>query len=707
MTTPILAVAVRYGNDIVLVRQRTRQVAALLGFDELEQARIATAVSEIARNAYNYAGGGHIEFLIDEGGDRHPLLSILVTDRGPGIADVPGVLAGRIAGGHGRGLGIVSARRLMDDFRIDSAVGKGTRVLLSKRFPKTRTTITPREIARMATDLARRGPEDPLEEVRRHNQDLLRAMEELRVRQEELERLNRELEDTNRGVVALYAELDEKATHLRRADEIKSRFLSNMSHEFRTPLNSILALSRLLLDRSDGQLTAEQEKQIAFIQKSALDLSELVNDLLDLAKVEAGRITVTAGEVRVENLFGGLRGMFRPLVSNPLVALVFRDPVAIPPIYTDEGKVSQILRNFISNALKFTEKGQVVVSAEYDSAEKTVTFSVSDTGIGIAADDQERIFSEFEQVESHIQTRVKGTGLGLPLSRKLAQVLGGSISVRSELGQGSTFYLMIPAAYTSSVGAPAKVDITRHPVLAVSGDREAVLLYDKYLKGTGFQVIAAGNAHEAKRLLPDVRPVAVLLDSALEGGAWELLIGMKRDESTRSIAVYMVGAAEEAQRALALGAAGLLTKPVARKRLLESLREATRTVQSPKVLVIDDDDVSRYILRDLLADTRYQVIEAANGLSGLALAREQKPSVILLDLAMPAMNGHEVLEDLFADDSTAGIPVIIVTSKFLDDRDRALLSSRVVAVLSKESSSRQEAIAKIREALTAAELKNR
>ena len=190
----------------------------------------------------------------------------------------------------------------------------------------------------------------------------MRTLDELRQRQEELARLNRELEDTNRGVVALYAELDERADHLRRADEVKTRFLSNMTHEFRTPLNSILALTRLLLDRVDGELTPEQERQVYFIRKSAENLSELVNDLLDLAKVEAGKIVVRPAEFEVRNLFGALRGMLRPLLLNTSVNLVFEEPDGIPPLHTDEGKVSQILRNFISNALKFTEQGEVRVS---------------------------------------------------------------------------------------------------------------------------------------------------------------------------------------------------------------------------------------------------------------------------------------------------------------------------------------------------------
>jgi len=275
-----------------------------------------------------------------------------------------------------------------------------------------------------------------------------RAREQaLRQRQEELERLNRELEDINRGMVTLYAELDEKAKDLRHADEMKTRFLSNMSHELRTPLSSILALSGLLLDRVDGDLTSEQEKQVGFIRKSADSLLDLVNDLLDSAKIQAGKIDVHPAEFDVANLFSALRGMLRSLLVNEAVRLVFEEPEGVPLLYSDEGKVSQILRNFISNALKFTEHGEVRLAARYDGDSGTVTFSVNDTGMGIAPEDQGRIFEEFTQLENPAQSQFKGTGLGLPLCCKLAELLGGRIDLESALGVGSKFSLTLPARY--------------------------------------------------------------------------------------------------------------------------------------------------------------------------------------------------------------------------------------------------------------------
>jgi signal transduction histidine kinase len=255
--------------------------------------------------------------------------------------------------------------------------------------------------------------------------------------------LSTELAETNQGVLALYSELDDNAHRLRDASDLKSRFLSYMSHEFRTPLSSILSIARILQDRLDGPLTDEQQKQVQFIQAAAGELTEMVNDLLDLAKVEAGRVTISPAWFDMVDLFSALRGMFKPILQAHSVSLIFEEPQDIPRIYTDDKKLSQILRNFISNALKFTTSGEVRVSATLVEGQR-VTFSVADTGIGIAAEHIGALFNDFVQVDAPIQKRLRGTGLGLSLSRKLALLLGGDVAVESTLGQGSTFSVTIP-----------------------------------------------------------------------------------------------------------------------------------------------------------------------------------------------------------------------------------------------------------------------
>jgi signal transduction histidine kinase/ActR/RegA family two-component response regulator len=557
--------------DVAAARQHARLLAERLGLDPRAQTRLATAVSEIARNAWQHAGGGQVAFFLMEG-ERPALLAARISDHGRGLPDGQAMLD------RAPGLGLVSARRLADRFELQSAPGQGTTVTLGVRFPAHGPQPTPADLLRAGEQLANAGPATPAAELRQQSTELARALtalhqaeQALASSQAEVAELNHELESTNRGVVALYAELDEKAEQLKRADALKTRFFSQMSHEFKTPVNSILALTRLLLDRVDGDLTNEQAKQVGFIRQSAQELGDLVNDLLDLVKVEAGYSVVRPGPLEVAVLFDTLRGMFRPLATNPAVALVIEEPPPLPTLLTDEGKIAQILRNFISNALKFTEQGEVRVAAALADAGQRICFRVADTGIGIAPADQEHIFREFGQVENPIQKRVRGTGLGLALSRRLAQLLGGELTLQSALGRGSTFALYLPLVYGAA----------REPGAAEPGS-------------------AAGPRR--------------------------------------------------------------------------------------RILIVDDDEIARYMLRGHLAGQAAEILEAEDGTLGLRLAQEAQPDVIILDLVMPGLGGWEVLEQLDANPATRGIPLIILTSQALDASERQWLGQRAAAVLSKEIS---------------------
>jgi signal transduction histidine kinase len=432
----ILNVALAGEADVVLVRQRARQVSHLLGFSQQDQVRIATAVSEVARGVYRPDARGRAQFFIVEEGRRQHL-------------DV------RIAGGVAAlpDDAVVTAHRLMDACTV-AGQDDGTLLAAMRKTLPPASHVDAARMTEIAAQLAKASPvANTYLEVHQQNQELVATLAELRERQEDLLALTRELEDTNRGIVALYAEIEDKAERLRRADEMKSRFLSNTSHELRTPLSSIRALAKLLLDRMDGDLTVEQERQVRFIDAAATDLSELVNDLLDLAKIEAGKVGVQVAPVVPEHLFRALKGMLRPLVDTARVDLVFEPADDIAAFDSDEGKISQVLRNFISNALKFTEQGAVTVSARIDAADDTIVFAVADTGIGISPDNLQLIFEEFSQIEHPLQRRSKGTGLGLPLCRKLAALLGGRVDVDSTVGVGSTFSLVLPRRFSGPAGS--------------------------------------------------------------------------------------------------------------------------------------------------------------------------------------------------------------------------------------------------------------
>lgn len=707
MKLKLVTLDIRYEHDVVLARQRARATAAALAFDVQDQTRIATAVSEIVRNAFQYAGGGSVDFEIEGGPDK--MLMISVRDRGQGIPNLEEILDGKYISKTGMGLGIIGAKRLLDYFQVETSNAKGTIVTLGKTIPYKFARMNDAELNRLLVTLEPKAGENPYDELQQQNKELMRTLEELQMRQSELAQLNRELDETNRGVVALYTELNDKADFLQRASELKSHFLSNMSHEFRTPLNSILALSQILIDRMDGELAPEQEKQVTFIRRSAQDLTDLVNDLLDLAKVEAGRVTIRPTQFEVKTLFSTLRGMLRPLLAqNSAVSLIFEDPDNIPELYTDGAKVSQVLRNFISNALKFTVRGEVRVSVRLGH-DDTVVFSVADTGIGIAQKDQERIFQEWEQVEGKIQKAAKGTGLGLPLSRKLTQLLGGSAYVKSQPGIGSTFFAAVPIRYTGATervyvpDVKRELDASKLPVLIVEDNREALFIYEKYLKATEFQVVPAQDLRQARRALEEFKPVAIVLDVLLEREhSWQLLQELKQNSATKDIPVYVVTVVENEEKALALGATAFHAKPIDRAWLLHQL-QSTMVVEQHKILIVDDDEISRYLVKGLLADRGYRLIEARGGQEGLKLARESKPSLIVLDLAMPDLSGFEVLDTLKENSETKDIPVVIYTSQKLESQERARLQA-AVDIVPKETQSRDVVGSRFVEALARAGL---
>jgi signal transduction histidine kinase len=559
----LLGLALELEEDVVASRQRARQIAALLGFDAQDQTRLATALSEVARAALQGGKDGRIEFSVAAGPPAQLRMTVRATRRpvsscSDSAASAPSSFA--------------AARILVDRCDVASDEAR-TNVTLAKTLPAKAGPVTAASIAHVVEALSAHSTRTttPLEEMRHQNDELIQALArlreqeaELREREAELLRVNQELDDTNRGVMALYAELDDRAQSLQRANDIKTRFLSNMSHEFRTPLSSMLSLTRMLLDRTDGELSSEQELQINYIRKAAEDLSELVNDLLDIAKVEAGKLVVRAESFGVEALLGALRGMFRPLVGDDArVALVFAADDGLPDMTSDEGKIAQILRNFIANALKFTHRGEVRVTAQRHG-DGYLRFAVSDTGIGIAPADQARIFEEFEQVHEAQSVNTRGTGLGLPLTRRLAALLGGRVELDSVLGSGSTFSAIIPVDWpgltATTVAAGAYVDGVERgdvgndvnevnavngvrraaadeptepddgraiaaaglresapQVLVVEDDEPTLYVVADAVRRAGYSPLVASDGQRGLELAAQLRPAAIVLDLAMPG----------------------------------------------------------------------------------------------------------------------------------------------------------------------------------------------
>jgi signal transduction histidine kinase/CheY-like chemotaxis protein len=581
---PLLSVVLRHEADVVLARQRARLMAELLGSSPVDQTRVATAVSEVARNALEHGGGGRAEYNLL---NTHPaFLVVRVEDSGPGLDGLPADIGTDVQLGPGSGLSLT--RRLVDELDVESPVAGGARITLRKRLPARAAPYSAAELRALVDELARRPPESLLEELQLQHQELLAVLADLTNRQEALAAANqelvetnrgvmalydevtRELEETNRGVVALYAQLDDQAQRLREADAAKDRFISYLSHEFRTPLHAMTALSRLLLDRTDGPLTPEQERQVQLLGSSADDLLGMVNDILDLAKIQAGKLEVVEREIAIADVLAPLRVLFRPLAAEAGLALVLDEEAGLPPIVTDPQKVAQILRNLIGNAIKFTERGEVRVIARRDGP-VTLLFAVSDTGVGIPAAAQQRIFQEYEQVGPRPGQRTRGTGLGLPLSRRLAELLGGTLTVTSETGKGSTFTVRLPLRGAAATAQPPRREedargedgmasraVAAPPAPArlavvLDDDASARYLLERPLAAAGWQVALAASGDEALALLAQAPTQLLVLDLGLPGmSGYEVLKRVRGEKGWRDLAVVVCTAAELAPEQLAM-----------------------------------------------------------------------------------------------------------------------------------------------------------
>jgi signal transduction histidine kinase/DNA-binding response OmpR family regulator len=479
-------------------------------------------------------------------------------------------------------------------------------------------------------------------------------------RKQELETLNAELSDTNRGVVALYAELDERASHLRRAGELKTRFFSQMSHEFRTPLNSILALSDMLLEETDGPLLDEQKRQVSLIRDGVADLLELVGDLLDLAKMESGKTQLNVVPFAVGTLFGALRAMIRPLLGTSNVALEFGNAAELPPLLTDEAKITQILRNFLSNAVKFTERGTIVVSARLLGAadtvagvavgEESVLFSVADTGIGIAPEHHATIFEEFQQVENRLQRRSRGTGLGLPLCRRLAGLLGGRCWVESELGRGATFHLLVPRVHETALDRDETGQHMRPRLLIVDDRSDRRTALGEAFRDSAFLPVETSAAEVTAASLAALQPTAAILAHNTAPAALEAL---------RAADVLLVAApaADDFRRD---------------KVVTETYRAVLRT-DLRSILVVDDDEAYRTLLGRHLAHFCDRVRVTGDAEGAMATASRREVDALVLDIIMPDIDGLMMLQQIRADTLTADIPVVVCSSKTLSADEQALL----------------------------------
>ncbi|KAF1007263.1 MAG: Autoinducer 2 sensor kinase/phosphatase LuxQ [Luteibacter sp.] len=569
------------------------------------------------------------------------------------------------------------------------------------------------------------------EELRVSNEELEEQSRALRESQQELESQQAELEQTNAHLAGqsqqLEAQRDElalaneaieaKAREVQRSSQYKSEFLANMSHELRTPLNSALILSKLLADNTPGNLTDEQVKFARTIHTSGNDLLTLINDILDLSKIEAGHIEVRGEPFETKGLLDDLSALFAPVANEKGLALNIAPSSDCPAfLESDRLRIEQVLKNLLSNALKFTEAGSVTLAAR--AGERgTVVFSVTDTGIGIATEQQSRIFDAFQQADGSISRRYGGTGLGLSISLELARLLGGDISVASDPGHGSTFSLEVPVRLVPGVPVVAKAPApavrpmsrpiaapmpvlpvpaapvlpaaapgdTRHLILVIEDDRTFAEIVSNLAVEMGFRTVTVSTGAEALAAAREHLPHAIVLDIGLpDQSGLSVLDILKHDVRTRHIPIHVVSGEDHARTALSLGAVGYLVKPTTREelaRVLDSLE--ARLSQTPRrVLVVEDDAVQLDAIRHLLASADVETVGAATAADCLSLLQHQTFDCMVLDLSLPDTSGFALLETLSNQETYAFPPAIVYTGRVLstaeEERLRRYSSSIII-----------------------------
>ena len=501
-------------------------------------------------------------------------------------------------------------------------------------------------------------------------------------------------------------ELQEARVVAEKANQAKSNFLSFMSHELRTPLTAIIGFSEMLVQDVEAEGHKEWVEDLRRVHDSGRYLLELINDILDISKIEAGKMEVHVETFDVGVLVRDLKGVLRPLVERKKNQFVIECPDNLGTLQADRIKVRQCLLNLLSNASKFTDQGKITLAASREArdGQDWLVFRISDTGIGMTPEQLAKLFRAFSQADDSTSRKYGGTGLGLALTRKFCQMMGGDVSVSSKPGEGSVFTIELPAVVgrvTAAADAPAAIAAKVRPggcILIIDDDPAVHQLLAAALGPEGYELRFAVNGAEGLRLARELKPAVITLDVIMpEMDGWVVLALLKDDPELAQIPVIMLTVRSDQDFGFAMGVADYLQKPIDRERLVNVLKKYHRLDPNSHVLVVEDDAAARQLISRMLREKEYTVAEAENGLEALHSISQKTPSLIILDLKMPVMDGFEMIAELHQREEWRKIPVVVVSGKELTAEDRQRLEGHVQTILQKGSFSREDLIREVQE----------
>jgi len=667
-------ILIRDETSIVESRNKIRLLAEDLKFDSIAATKLATITSELSRIIYQKDEESSIEVGFDKKADAFGLLLIFQSKK--------------------ENLNIAKASVFFDKLEIFNGEDGFCNIKAFKYIPNPQFQPTDEFIQIEKERLIRLSSAELLGEVKRKNEELLKLLDEVK----EHAKKEKEL-----AVAAATAEAEkEKAEETSR---IKSGFLANMSHELRTPLNSIIGFSEILLEKTFGELNPKQTRYVNNILTSGKHLLTLINDILDLSKVEAGKVELKIEEISLKDTLGECQTLVKSLASKKGILLDVKVE-GISTVQADPVRLKQIMYNLLSNAIKFTpEGGRVDVEARL--VDKMVQISVKDTGIGIAKKDYEKVFEEFQQIDSSYSKKYAGTGLGLPLTRKLVELHGGKIWLESELGKGSTFTFTLPhqpkeIPVAEEILAPGREEKGEGPtILVVEDEKQARELLTVYLEEGGYYVAYAVDGEEAIKKAKEIKPYAITLDIILpKKNGFEVLRELKSLPETQDIPVIIISMTDNKELGLSLGAIDYLMKPINKEDLISKLTRYSFTTKvkekSIDILLVDDNPDDIELLASILEPEGFGIIKAYSGKEAIDLVLNKQPDAIILDLMMPEVSGFEVIQRLKENEKTKNIPIIICTGKDLTEEEKELLKSNIFAIIEKGRCSKEDLLSELK-----------